>query len=317
MGSEMRVAVIGARRSRQGTGPYLARFAAAAGAEVVAVLGTAPDTAEEAALGLEAGGLPRPRALADLDDLFALPDLAALIVASPPESHATLLERALEAGLHVLCEKPLAWGGPDPSRDVESLARRFLAAGLTLRAVCQWPHTLATYESLHGAVGKPRRFRMLLSPASSGARMLVDSLSHPLSLLHAVLPDAGGRVDEARVDARDDRHAQVRFVYRAAGATVDCAVVLAHSEHAPRAAGYGFDGHWVARETRLQPYEADLVAQDRRVPLPDPMAALVADFVAGVRERRPARIDPAAIPGQRQIAELVAAWPLPQTAEVR
>jgi predicted dehydrogenase len=317
MVGEMRVALVGARRVRQGTGPFLARFLRVAGAEVVAVLGTRAETAAESARALAEAGLGRPEALARADDLFGRKDLDALVVASPPETHAALLERALARGLHALCEKPLCWGGADPAGEAESLARRFLDAGLTLRATCQWPFTLPAYEELHGAVGTPRRFRMRLSPSTQGARMLVDSLSHPLSLLHAVLPDAGARVEEARVDARDDGHAQVRFVYRAAGRSVDCAVLLVHSDRAPRAAGYGFDGHWVERETTERPYRTEFVAQDRRVPLPDPLEQAVKDFVEGLRAGRAARVDPAAIPGQRHLGDLVAAWPLAHPVEAR
>jgi predicted dehydrogenase len=48
------------------------------------------------------------RAASSPAELFALPGLDAVVVATPPQSHAALAAAALRGGLHVLCEKPLA-----------------------------------------------------------------------------------------------------------------------------------------------------------------------------------------------------------------
>jgi predicted dehydrogenase len=43
-----------------------------------------------------------------LDDALDTPDLEALVVCTPPDTHVAPVVGALERGLHVLCEKPLA-----------------------------------------------------------------------------------------------------------------------------------------------------------------------------------------------------------------
>jgi predicted dehydrogenase len=60
---------------------------------------------------------------ATLEELLerARPDL--LVVATPPDSHAELSVQALEAGVHVLCEKPLATSLADADRVLETAAR--------------------------------------------------------------------------------------------------------------------------------------------------------------------------------------------------
>ena len=43
-----------------------------------------------------------------MDEIFHKPELKAVVVATPPETHYEIVKKALECGLHVLSEKPLA-----------------------------------------------------------------------------------------------------------------------------------------------------------------------------------------------------------------
>jgi predicted dehydrogenase len=51
---------------------------------------------------------PELRACGSADELLAIPDLNAVVVATPNCTHARLTSAAARAGKHVLCEKPLA-----------------------------------------------------------------------------------------------------------------------------------------------------------------------------------------------------------------
>ena len=51
---------------------------------------------------------PIPHACADLAALLATPGLDAVVVSTPPDSHMAITHSALNAGKHVLAEKPLA-----------------------------------------------------------------------------------------------------------------------------------------------------------------------------------------------------------------
>jgi predicted dehydrogenase len=78
------------------------RSALVAGAQVVGAIGSSPDRAAAAA---EATGAER--GFADLDELLAA-DLDVVHVCTPNNTHLPVTLRALEAGKHVICEKPLA-----------------------------------------------------------------------------------------------------------------------------------------------------------------------------------------------------------------
>ena len=59
---------------------------------------------------------PDGRWHATVDDLLAGEKLDFVDICAPPGSHAALIERALDAGLHVLCEKPLVTRVEDAKR---------------------------------------------------------------------------------------------------------------------------------------------------------------------------------------------------------
>jgi len=66
---------------------------------------------------------PDVRTLADPDPVLADPQIDAVVIASPAVTHAALATRALEAGKHVLVEKPLAMTVGD-ARAVAAAATR-------------------------------------------------------------------------------------------------------------------------------------------------------------------------------------------------
>ena len=59
----------------------------------------------------------------DLDSLLSASDVEAVIIATPHPTHADLAIRCLEAGKHVLCEKPMATSIGDAVRIEEAAAR--------------------------------------------------------------------------------------------------------------------------------------------------------------------------------------------------
>lgn len=62
---------------------------------------------DEAALRRESSGAPSARTTRDFDDLLADEELDAVVIATKATTHFDLTRRALGAGKHVYCEKPL------------------------------------------------------------------------------------------------------------------------------------------------------------------------------------------------------------------
>jgi len=72
-------------------------------AELLALCGRSRDRAEALA---EKYGVPQ--VFTDYRDLITHGNLQALVIATPDDLHYPIAMAALDAGLHVLCEKPLA-----------------------------------------------------------------------------------------------------------------------------------------------------------------------------------------------------------------
>jgi len=76
--------------------------------------------------GKFASRYPGQRASADFDAVLADPSVDAVSIATPPSTHFPLAKRALEAGKHVLVEKPLATTVADAEELVELAERNGL-----------------------------------------------------------------------------------------------------------------------------------------------------------------------------------------------
>lgn len=93
--------------------------------ELVALCDTDPSRLNEALARFPVRGCP------SLAELLEMPELDAVVVATPPQSHALVALDALARGKHVLCEKPLA----PTVEESQNLVRAAAAAGAVLGVV--------------------------------------------------------------------------------------------------------------------------------------------------------------------------------------
>jgi len=97
--SQLGIAIMGAGM----IGAVHRRAAMVAGAKVIGVGASTPQRARDAA---RAWNLPR--AYADIEQAIADPEVQVVHVCTPNHLHRPMAQAALEAGKHVVCEKPLA-----------------------------------------------------------------------------------------------------------------------------------------------------------------------------------------------------------------
>ena len=176
------------------------------------------------------------RCYADLDRMLGAEQLDALVVATPSKLHASMVQRALEDGLHVFCEKPFVLDVADGER-LAALARekaRVTQVGYHYRFVGAFREAARVVASgalgtIHhvraeafGPVVLRRKGGTWRSTKSEGGGALYDYACHAIDLVNFVVgvPTEVGGVVRASVfsrDVDDEVYATLRFEGGASG----------------------------------------------------------------------------------------------------
>ncbi|MDP4682877.1 MAG: Gfo/Idh/MocA family oxidoreductase [Cyanobium sp. MAG_255] len=212
-----------------GEAVHLPALRACPGTEPVALWHPRPERLEAACRSAELPGH------SDFDGLLANPAVEAIVIATPPGPRFDLARRALEAGKHLLLEKPVALN----AEQIESLQRLALQRGLTVavdfeyRAVPLFQQladllasgvlgelVLVKYDWLMGSRADASRPWSWYSQAAEGGGVLGALGTHAFDTLHWLVgpsrslraqlstaitqrPLADGSGHLARVDAED------------------------------------------------------------------------------------------------------------------
>lgn len=178
----VRVAVVGAGY----WGPNLIRnFASLPGCRLAAVCDL---NSTRLASIAEHYGVP---ATTDLEEILADPEINAVAIATPAESHRTVAEACLRAGKHVYVEKPLATN----SQDAEVVAHLAEEVGCVLMVGHLFLYSPAVSRLIglvqEGAVGQVRYVHGIRTSMGGTARLdtniVWDALIHDAYILPALL----------------------------------------------------------------------------------------------------------------------------------
>jgi len=129
----------------------------AAGIDVLGLVGRDPEKTRARAERFEV-----PSAFTSLADALALPGVNAVAVATPPHTHGPIVLEVVEAGKHVVCEKPFARN----TAEAEGMLAAADSAGVVhlLGTEFRWAtgQALAARLIREGAIGSPRMATLVL-----------------------------------------------------------------------------------------------------------------------------------------------------------
>ena len=143
--SNIGVAVVGAGF----IGPVHVEALQRAGLNVVGILGV-----DDAETSRAAKQLNLYRAYSDYEEILTDPAVNAVHLATPNRLHYEMTKKALNAGKHVMCEKPLAMNSTESAELVELAAKSGLVAGVNYN-IRFYPLCLEAADMVHrGDVGE-------------------------------------------------------------------------------------------------------------------------------------------------------------------
>ncbi|MGH2531073.1 MAG: Gfo/Idh/MocA family protein [Thermomicrobiales bacterium] len=125
--------------------------------EVVAVCARRPERAHFVAAQHRI-----PTAVADYREIIRNPDVDAVVIATPPYLHHTMAIAALEAGKHVLCEKPMARNLAE-TRDMVKIAQQAHVVAMVNHEFRFMPSRARAKELIdEGYLGEPRSASLVI-----------------------------------------------------------------------------------------------------------------------------------------------------------
>ena len=269
-----------------------------------------PDAGRAATVGREAGGagaMPLP-ALLDACD--------ALIVAAPAEFHFDLAARALQAGRHVLVEKPMAatLGQADELSAIAQAGRLVLQVGHLLRYS-------AEHRAISSRITRPLYIEAAriapYKPRGTDVSVILDLMIHDLDLVLALVDSPITAVDAVGAavssESEDIANARVRFANGCVAGITASRVSLKTERKMRLFSEEGYlSADFVARKLVM-------IGRTKGLPLPgtggfrreetswtehDSMAAEHEAFVASCLDGAPVLVDAAA--GRRALAAAIA-----------
>jgi predicted dehydrogenase len=174
----------------------------------VSVVDAHPDRRREAA-----AHHPGIRLAARLDELAD--DLDAVVVATPPRSHASVALAAMDAGLHVLVEKPLAASVAEAESLVDRAARRdvHLMVGHTFEYnPAVWKLRELVRSGTLGRVLYVDTARLSLGRYQDDVNVVWDLAPHDISIVSYVLDEVPAAADVWTHNNLGGRHADVAYL---------------------------------------------------------------------------------------------------------
>jgi predicted dehydrogenase len=188
-----------------------------------------PDLERAKTVGWEAGARE-----IGFDDMLPLID--ALIVAAPAEVHHELAIRALQAGKHVLVEKPIAATLPQAD-EMAALAKE---RGLVLQ-VGHLERFSGAYQAIAGRIGAPLYIEAMriapFKPRGTDVSVILDLMIHDLDLVLALVDSEIESIDAVGAPVasphEDIANARLRFC-NGAVATVTASRISSRTERRMR-----------------------------------------------------------------------------------
>jgi len=214
--STFRVGIVGAGLM----GRWHAKNVTRLGAQIVSILDHDPSRAKR--LSVELGG--DPRVFTSVDDMMTGPNLDIVHICTPLEYHYPIAMLAIEAGVHVIVEKPMATTVLETETLLEAARKR----GVKLCPVHQFGFQDGVQDAIDrlDSLGDLLHLRFTTGSAGGEGRndndlnkIIANIIPHPISILQRLRP--GTRLDISQWSSLHSRDGELLIIGQADGIAID------------------------------------------------------------------------------------------------
>ena len=307
----LKIAIVGPGRSKQGTGPYIAKIFSQFGAHIVGVVSSSMESAEQSVDALKNEFGIQTKAFNHIEELFSEFKTDIVAISSPFNTHLEYLKACIKNSCHVFCEKPLWWPSQNyidvnnVTKDTISLVNSFKHKKLYLQLNTQWPFTLPTYYQLHPQThGSINEFTMWLWPQSKDKNRILDAVPHLLSMLYVLV--GAGQIQNIFSNNESNNlvtSLKIEFDYLHARGDTKVCIHLDSTDSFPKPAAYAINGKRVDRCVELPRYLISLQTSEKQLPLVDPLASSIKNFIGSIHSKT-ALDEVALIDGMTHLAQI-------------
>jgi predicted dehydrogenase len=290
----LRVAVVGA----SGIGKNHARWFAGHGCDVCAFVGSSPASIADTQRVLQASIGFDGRGYVSLEEMLREEQPDAVCISSPPHLHYEQALQCLDAGAHVLCEKPLVGDETRPAHELIVQARHLVqhAANCDRLLGTQMQYAIAVDEILRLCeISHPnqiREFSMTMETKNikhgrRGREIWIDLAPHPLSVLATIAPEAV--LDEGSIRTTvGDQHTRASFTLYHDNFPIEAGIhVAVNAERAVPRRAFTINNRTIeysARNNASGVFCSYLKSESgEEVELPDFVDTLIGNFVQACR----------------------------------
>ncbi len=291
------VAVLGA----SGIGRNHARWFWKHGCHVHSFLGSSPKSVARTTETLRSVFPFEGRGYDDLSQLLAAERPEIVCISTPPAQHKAQIRAALEAGAHVLCEKPLLFDAHQNSKYLQERGAELLelarSKGLLFGTQMQYAAVVDDLRAAAGHEGPVRRFGMEMETKNikdnrEGAQIWLDLSPHPLSVLQVLAgPEAELEATSIRCHIeKNQTHAEFRLKNKR-DETIEASILVRFDPQAnPPRRCFRFDDQTVELVGHREPdgeFRALLTSSKGKQTLRDDCVdTLIGDFLASARGQK-------------------------------
>lgn len=273
----LKIAVLGAGN----IGKFHIREFIAAGAEPVAILGSTNESAQAKSEILNSEFGINLKAYADLELLLKQEKIHAVTICTPPPLHSAQVEACINAGLHVLCEKPLVLDSFANNYPIaQRLAGLAKAQNKILTVNTQWPAMLEAIAKQID-ISEVNSLFVFSQPGAKGAEMLADHLPHANSILFKLIPLGWAENIIFSSGSNEDLAINFNFISDAGLCKVNYR--FKYKADRPRDLKFAINGQEFAREIG-QDYKQSLVSGSGRIEIEDPLKVSIVRFISAIQD---------------------------------